>query len=144
MIVQDVMSKGAKTIEKKATVQEAAEAMAEFRIGALIVVEGDSQKMVGMLTERDIVKFVSEGRDAKKESVETIMKKEVYFVRPRDDIEDAIEIMLKNKITKLPVIEGSALVGMLTTTDVASAEPRLLDQIVALMSLKKQQQTMAG
>ncbi|HLD57442.1 MAG TPA: CBS domain-containing protein [archaeon] len=143
MRVQDVMSKGAKTIESGSTVQDAAEAMDEFKIGALVVVD-QSQKMLGMLTERDIVSLVSNGKDARKEKVETIMKKEVYFVRPKDDLEDAVDLMLKNKVTKLPVIEGSALVGMLTTTDIASAEPRLLDQIVAVMSIKKQQQTMAG
>ena len=144
MLVKDVMSKGAKTIELGSTVQDAAEAMNEFKIGALIVVEEGSEKMVGMLTERDIVGFVSGGKEAGKEKVDSIMKKEVYFVRPKDDLEDAVDLMLKNKVTKLPVIEGSALVGMLTTTDIASAEPRLLDQIVALMSLKKQQQTVAG
>ncbi len=144
MLVQDVMSKGAKTIEKGSTVKEAAEAMTELKIGALVVVERDSQKMVGMLTERDVVKLISDGKDPKKELVDNLMKRDVYFVRPKDDLEDAVEVMLKNKITKLPVIEGSALVGMLTTTDVASAEPRMLDQIVSLMSLKKQQQNVAG
>ncbi len=139
MQVQEVMTKGVQIISKGSTVKEAAEAMSKFSIGCLIVVQEDSKKMLGIVTERDIVKFVSEGKNVNTVEVDNIMKKEVYFVRPADDLGDAVEVMVKNKVTKVPVIEGSALVGILTTSDVASAEPRLIAHIAALMMLKKQQ-----
>ncbi|MBI4164036.1 MAG: CBS domain-containing protein [Candidatus Aenigmarchaeota archaeon] len=131
MEVQEVMTKGVQTINKGSTIKEAAEAMSKFNIGCLIVVQEDSKKMLGMLTERDIVKFVAQGNNINNIEVDSIMNKQVYFVRPTDDLDDAVEVMVKNKVTKIPVIEGSALVGILTTSDVASAEPRLIAHIAA-------------
>lgn len=142
MQVKDVMVRDVKTIEKGSSLQDAAKKMTELRIGSLIVVN-QKQKMMGIITESDILKIVGEGKKTDG-LVETTMTKEVFYVKPEDDVLDAVDIMLKNKIKKLPVISGGALVGIITITDIATAEPKLLEQLSQLMLFGQRQKFVAG
>ena len=142
MFVKDVMITDVKTIEKGSTVKDAAQKMTEFRIGSLIVVDPNG-KMVGIITERDILLVVSSGKNVDT-LIDDVMTKQVYYVKPEDDVRDAADIMIKNKVKKLPVISGSALVGIITMTDIGAAEPKLLDQLSQLMLFGQKQKFVAG
>lgn len=136
MIVKDVMNTEVKTIGEESSIQEAAEQMKKFRIGSLVVVK--NSKMIGILTERDILdKVVAEAEDSSKVKVKEIMTKEVVMVAPDKDIGEAAELMMEKKIKKLPVIQGKQLVGIVTATDLCTAEPKLIEQVGALMLLPK-------
>ena len=142
MMVKDVMVKDVKTIEKGSSIKEAAEKMTEMRIGSLIVTDSTG-KMVGIVTESDILKVVASGKSISL-VVDEVMTKQVYYVKPEDDIRDAADIMIKNKVKKLPVISGSALIGIVTMTDIGAAEPKLLDQLSQLMLFGQKQKFVAG
>jgi len=138
MQVREIMISDVKTIEKDATIQEAAEVMSKHGIGSLIVTE--DSRVIGIVTERDIlIKVVSESKDATKTYVKDIMTKEVIMIKPDADIEDAADIMMERKIKKLPVVEGNALIGIITSVDVCTASPKVIEKLgeILLTSKKK-------
>ena len=142
MIVKDVMNPDVKTTTSDVTVQEAAEEMKKHRIGSLVVI--DDSKLVGILTERDIMdKIVAEAKDSSKFLVKDVMTTDPVLVSPHKDISEAADVMLHNRIKKLPVVEDKQIIGIITTTDLCHAEPKMIEQIGALMLFSKKR-TMAG
>ncbi len=136
MQVRDIMVSDVKTINKDATIKEAATMMSEYRIGSLIVVE--DSRVVGIITERDVMKkVVAESKDATKTTVKEVMEKEVIMIRPDTDIEDAVEIMMEKQIKKLPVVEGNALVGIITTLDICTASPKTIEKLGEMLLITK-------
>ena len=136
MLVEEVMHTDVKTIGKESTVQEAAEEMKKFRIGSLIVVK--NSKLLGIITERDILdKVVAEGESASETKIKDIMTKEVIMISPDRDAGEAAEIMSEKKIKKLPVIKGDKLIGIVTASDLCAAEPKMMEQLAALMLMPK-------
>ncbi|MBI4173191.1 MAG: CBS domain-containing protein [Candidatus Aenigmarchaeota archaeon] len=143
MLVKDVMNPSVAIIDGSATAQEAAKMMGDGDMGSLIVVKGDL--LLGIITERDILrKVVAVSRDPKKAKVTEIMTKDVIMIGPDDDIEDAVEIMLAKRIKRLPVVKGSALIGIVTATDICAAEPKMIKQLTELMLLPQAKKVMAG
>lgn len=143
MLVKDVMVKDVKTISKGSAIKDAAKKMTELRIGSLIIVDGKG-RMAGIVTESDILKIVAEDKCEVDAKVESIMTKKVFYVKPEDDLLDAVDLMVGNKIKKLPVIDKGALVGIVTITDAVTAEPKLLDQLGKLMLFSPRQKYVAG
>ena len=143
MQVKDVMVTDVKTIGPAATVQEAAKAMRQFGIGSLIVTEADALK--GIITDGDVLrKVVAEGKDGAKTAVREVMTKEIVMVEPEMDLQDAVDVMMEKRIKKLPVVKGSALVGIVTVTDICRVEPRMAEQIGELVFSSASQKRVAG
>jgi len=114
--LSDVMVKDVITVEEEATVREAVELMNEHEIGCLVVVERG--KPAGIVTERDMLKrILLEDKDPKKTKVSEIMSKPLVVGKPQMSIEDAVKLMFKQKIKKLPVADNNNLVGLVTLTD---------------------------
>jgi CBS domain-containing protein len=144
MLVKDIMNPDVKTIRKDATIKEAAELMSQFSIGSLIVVE-DSTRVIGIITERDILmKIVAKAKDASTELVEDSMTKEVIMVDAETDIDDAAEIMLEKKIKKLPVISKNSLIGIVTSMDLCTASPKMIERLGKVLLLPKEKKVVAG
>ncbi len=142
MNVEDVMNRTVQTIEPDASVQAAADKMSKHHIGSLIVVKGN--RLVGIITERDILsKVVAQARDSTTTRVADVMTKKVIMVTPDTDIEDAAQIMLEKGIKKLPVVKGNQLIGIITATDVCTAQPKLIRSLSTLLAITKQR-AMAG
>ncbi len=142
MNVEDVMNRTVQTIEPDANVQAAADKMSKHHIGSLIVVKGN--RLVGIITERDILsKVVAQARDSTTTRVADVMTKKVIMVTPDTDIEDAAQIMLEKGIKKLPVVKGNQLIGIITATDVCTAQPKLIRSLSTLLAITKQR-AMAG
>jgi CBS domain-containing protein len=132
LLVRDVMVTDVVTIEPTVDVRRAVKVMNDFGIGCLIVV--DSGRVVGILTERDILKrIVDEGKKPEETTVGDIMSKPPITISPDADLETAIKVMFKNKIKKLPVVENGKLVGIVTFTDLVRAQPALIQTIKRLM-----------
>lgn len=142
MLVKDVMVKDVKTIEKGSSIQDAAKKMTELRIGSLVVVD-DKSRMIGIITEADILEIVAENKCGEGK-VDDAMTKKVFYVKPEDDLLDAVDIMIENKIKKLPVIDKGALLGIVTVTDAVAAEPKLLDQVGKLILFAPRKKGIAG
>ena len=104
------------TIEVNATVRKAVRLMNNREIGCLVVVK--EGKPAGIVTERDMLKRVLfPTRDPRAVEVGEIMSKPLLLIESEKKIEDAVELMFKHKIKKLPVIENGRLVGLVTMTD---------------------------
>jgi acetoin utilization protein AcuB len=125
MKVVDVMTKDALTVTPTETIGQADELMNTNKIRQLPVVQG--KDLVGIVTDRDIRSFLSgsllEGVEAREEALNTkvreIMTTEPMTVSPDDDLQEAVEIMIDEKIGGIPVVdEAEGLVGIVTYVDV--------------------------
>lgn len=117
MKIKEIM-RPARTITQDETVKEAAKEMNEHRIGSLIVLN-DSKGLAGIITERDILeKVTAENKLPSSVNVCQIMTKKLITIEPDAKIDDAVYLMMKHKIKKLPVVgEKDDLLGIVTSTD---------------------------
>jgi len=131
--VKDVMSGNVRTIPVKASMKEAASAMAKWRIGSLVIVDG--KRPVGIITEGDISKAVSKGVDPAKAPV-SIQKKRLLTVEPGERIEVAAKMMASAGVKKLPVMEGKVLVGIVTQTDIVNTSFALVTSLKEMVQAR--------
>lgn len=119
--VDELMTEPVETIGGDAAAVEAARALSEKGIGALVV---DDDPIDGILTEGDIVGSVAEGCDLSETVVADLMSDPVVTIRPEESIQTAGERMGHNGVKKLPVTESGSVRGIVTTTDLAHYLPR--------------------
>jgi CBS domain-containing protein len=107
------------TIDADKSVAYAAKMMRDEDVGVAPIVESD--KLVGMLTDRDIaVRVVAEGKDPERVTVREVASKQVVTVDPQQDLGEALRIMAKHQVRRLPVVEEDGrLVGVVAQADVA-------------------------
>lgn len=134
MQVREIMNRNVVVAKKDITLKEASEVMSKLHIGSLVITE--DQKIIGMLTSTDILKAVAGEKKPEITLAEEIMSKNVVTVDPEKSIGDAVELMVKNKIKKLPVVSEGKIVGIITASDIMIVEPKLIATIASLISLK--------
>ncbi len=124
MKVKSVMHSGATWVDPSTPVSELAKMMRDQDIGSIPI--GESDKLVGMVTDRDIVcRGLANGGDCETLTARDVMSKPIVYCRADEDVEDALQIMEKNKVRRLPVInENKRLVGMLALGDLCGRLPR--------------------
>lgn len=124
--IRDIMNANPVIINRKASVLDAAKEMKSEKVGSIIVVEDG--RPIGVLTESDILrKIVAEKKDASEIAVEKIMSFPPITISPDEKIEEALRLMGKHKIRRLPVVKGEKLVGMVTERDILLFSPLLLN-----------------
>ncbi len=115
--VKDLMTTPVTTIKPTKTAYDAARIMSNENKSGLVVVDEDN-KPVGMITERDLAKrIVSAKLDPTAVKVADIMSKPPITIDRHLFIEDAVRLLAKNRIKRLPVVENGKLVGIITATD---------------------------
>ena len=107
------------TITKGQTISEAVKIMGERNVSGVFVVD-ENNKLVGIFTERDIVRCVVNGISLEKEVIGNIMRTDLTTFDPSMEISSAIAVASKKKIRHLPVVEEDKLVGMITFRDLVS------------------------
>ena len=108
------------TVDPDRTVLEAMQVLVQHRIGAVVVVRG--QEIAGIMSERDVLRLGATAPAALENTpVRDVMTRDVIVALPDDDIQYAMEIMTKNRIRHLPVVENDRLAGMLSIGDVVNA-----------------------
>lgn len=116
------------TIEPAATLHVAAERLAERRIGALVVLGAD-QRVVGILSERDIVRAIGErGAEALKEPLAQVMTRKVETCDEGETVGTIMERMTTGKFRHLPVLDQGRLVGIISIGDVVKMRVRDIEQ----------------
>jgi len=122
MKIQDIMTSSIHSIGPTETIADAARSMAEHDVGALPVIEG--RKVIGIVTDRDIAVRAVAGAISSSAEVRRIMTDSVETCSPDVEVEDALELMSKEQIRRLPVCKADGeLVGMVTLADAAERDP---------------------
>ena len=111
MRVKDAMNKVI-VIEHDVSVKDAAKIMSNKNIGSLVVL--NKNKIVGFLTEKDIMKNIS----FLWKKISVVMSKNVVTIDCNESLDNAALIMAERKIRRLPVTDGDKLVGIITSTDI--------------------------
>ena len=124
MIIREILAfKGGDTFSTSPdqSVAVAIQQMAERNIGSLIVLD-EAGKMVGIITERDILRAVHKHHyDLSKFTVRDLMTAKLIIGAPEDSVDHVRGMMTENHIRHLPVVEGDHLLGVITFHDVAKA-----------------------
>jgi CBS domain-containing protein len=106
--------------------------LAERKIGALLVMDGD--KLVGIISERDCaIKVALPGRQASDTKVSEIMTRSVFTVDPTTTLEECMTLMNDKDIRHLPVVESSRVIGMVSIGDVSKELMKEQRQLILQM-----------
>jgi len=128
--VREIMHRNVQKINTDIILAEAAKKMRDLEIGCLLVL--DQEKLVGILTDRDIVcRAIAEDLNPVATKVTDVMSKDVAVCYDNLDVEDAAQIMGQRKIRRLPVLDSNKnLVGIITLSDLASGSTERTGAVV--------------
>ena len=131
--VRDAMTDDPRSIHASASVVEAARLMKEQHIGSLPVTE--DERLVGMITDRDITtRVVAESAVPETTSVQEVYSRDLISVEPDDDLDEALHLMARHQVRRLPVVENGKLVGMVAQADIALKEKERTGELVGAIS----------
>ncbi|MCW2974952.1 MAG: hypothetical protein JWM06_233 [Actinomycetia bacterium] len=111
--VEDLMTKDVLTVEPSDTIGEAAEKMHDANVGAVVVVE-DMVRIVGIVTERDLMRAVAHRARAAEARVRQWMTEDPLTIEPETPVEDAAKIMFENNFRHLPVVKDGRPLGIVS------------------------------
>ena len=111
--VADLMVRDVLTVEPSDTIGEAAEKMHDANVGAVVVVE-DMVRIVGIVTERDLMRAVAQRARAAEARVRLWMTENPLTIEPETTVEDAAKIMFDNNFRHLPVVKDGRPLGIVS------------------------------
>jgi len=114
-LLGQIMTRNVQTVAPSDPLKDALEKMLSKDIGNVVAVENDVP--VGIVTERDILRRVAKGEDVSKLLVREIMSSPVITATPENNGIEAVDIMHRNNIRRLPVVDRGRLVGIVTQKD---------------------------
>ena len=136
MLIRDILKKkGSKTIttSKETKVVDIAHILTKEKIGAIVILE--KEKVIGILSERDIVRAFTQKKSVRNTKAQEIMTKKVFTCRLEDNNEDLLTLMVTKKFRHLPVLDKNKLVGVVSIGDlVKDRTKRLKKEIDQLKS----------
>lgn len=149
MLVREAMTSPVVTIPRTATVRQAVRVLHEHEVTALPVVD-ETGRLAGIVSEMDLLQGVFE-RDPRAFArpvattdapaprlVEEVMTRDVETARPNTDVASLAEMMMKTRIKSVPVLDGSAIVGIVSRRDLiailARGDARIRDDVLAAIA----------
>ena len=118
MQVGDLMKSDVKTATPQDSFADAARLLREHSISSIVVLDGKA--LAGIVTERDLVNLVADGRDPAATKLGDRMSRDLDTVKPKTDIAEAAEHMARLRIRHLPVVDRGKLVGILSIRDLTN------------------------
>ena len=108
------------SVDPSTTVGEAISLMARNKIGSALIMEGGM--LIGIFTERDTVRAISQSHDAPDHEISSWMTREPKTISPEIDVDDAMKTMLDHGFRHLPVVEAGEVIGMVSMRDLAAEQ----------------------
>jgi CBS domain-containing protein len=142
MRVSDIMTPAAVSDRPDDSLADAARKMWEQQTGSLLVMEGDA--LLGIITERDILRAVATGTELDKTRVGEVMVRDLITIEPGASLREAASVMTEKWIRHLPVLDRGRLVGVLSQRDLAGVlgaalnEPEALEKLVDASELARE------
>lgn len=142
MRVSEIMTNAAVTDRPEDTLAEAARKMWKQQTGSLLVMDGED--LVGIVTERDVLKAVAGGGPLQQTHVSEVMSKDLVTVGPGTSLREAAKVMADRWIRHLPVVDGGRLVGVISQRDLAGVlagalnEPEVMEALVEASELVRE------
>ena len=117
--IRDAMTSNPRTIDRSASLVDAARLMRDADTGVVPIVDGD--KLVATITDRDIaVRAVADGKDLESTKAIDCASKELVTIDPQQDLDEALRLMARHQVRRLPVVEEDGkLVGIVAQADIA-------------------------
>jgi CBS domain-containing protein len=120
--LEDIMTRDVFAASPDTPVAEVAKTMVKGRFGSVLVTQ--SSLLVGIFTERDALRAAASGKDLTKSRIADWMTRDPQTAAPDADSEEAAQVMLSHGFRHLPVMEGNAVVGIVSFRDVLSTRIR--------------------
>ena len=140
--VRDAMTEDPRSIGPSTSVVEAAQLMRDEHIGSLPINDGDT--LVGVITDRDITtRVVAEAADLATTSVGDVSSQDLISVQPDKELEEALQLMARHQVRRLPVVENGRLVGIVAQADIAltlSGDERKTGELVEAISERSEEE----
>lgn len=117
--VRDIMTSNVEYCTPLDNVYEVAVKMKDLDVGAIPILDNNTQELIGVITDRDLViRGYAEKRPGSNQ-VTTVMSEHLVTCSPDTSVEEASHLMAKHQIRRLPVVENGQLVGMVSLGDLA-------------------------
>ncbi|XXM73401.1 CBS domain-containing protein [Lysinibacillus sphaericus] len=133
--LKEIMTADVETCTLLDNVYEVAVKMKEYNVGSIPIVDGE--KIVGVITDRDIVTRCVAEKHPASSKVEDIMSKELITITPDSTAAQAAQLMADKQIRRLPVVEGGRLVGVVSLGDFAIRESLETQASIALEEISE-------
>jgi len=132
--VMDAMTKRPVSASSDISVHDAAKLMRKEHVGSLLI--KNKKELLGIFTEHDIVKMFALGADTKKAKASDFMNKKIISIDPNKDLYEAMVLMNKENVRRLPVLLNERCFGLITLKDILKIQPTLLELIVDRIKLR--------
>lgn len=116
--IREVMTRDPKVLDIHSSLADAARLMRDSDIGFVVVRDGDS--VCGVVTDRDLViRGLAEGADPANTTLASVYSEDIVQVSADDPVEKVISLMSDKAIRRIPVMDGSEVVGVVSLGDLA-------------------------
>lgn len=118
---RDIMTKNPTAANREMTLQEVSILMRDGDFGVLPIVEKETNKLVGILTDRDIVvRAVAEGKNVSDATVNDAMSEKLYTAKPDDFVFEAVRTMGERQVRRIPIVDDAGVLqGIIAMADIA-------------------------
>lgn len=133
--VGDLMTRELISVDRSASLVECSREMAQKNVGLLIV--KDKSKLVGMLTEKEIIWALTKKNDLSRIKAGDVMLRKLTTIKPSRDIYDALLRMKNHNVRWLPITIRKNVIGLITINDILRVEPALFEIALGNMRVKE-------
>lgn len=146
-LICDVMTRKPISVSEDTNVYKITKELQKHSISSILIHEkANKNKLVGIITASDIIyKVIASSKDPRKILAEEIMTKEIISITPESDVNEAIKLINKYEIRRLPVIdENQKLCGLVTQKDILRIEPAMFELLYENLEIREFDKKLPG
>jgi len=136
--VGDIMTRNFVHLNPDANILKCAKTMIDKRVGSIVL--KDSEKIHGIITEKDIVWAFAKkkGKSLGEIKAKDVAAKKIFVIKPEANLDEALDKMTKKKVRRLPVVSNKKIVGYITLKDILKFRPSLLESMEEFHHIKEE------